>query len=103
MTSSILYKFRSPTTFEQLPIPGTCALLFDVKKGIVKAKRLDIGGKDFDLEVHDLITEGIYVDESMLIPRGTRLIVRRVGAARGKGFFTRMQRRRSETTKTNQS
>jgi len=92
MSSTILYKFRSGTTFEALPLPGTAARLFDVKKGIVKAKRLDVGGMDFELEVHDATTNQQYIDESMLLPRGTRLIVRRVGAARGQGFVNRMQR-----------
>jgi len=95
MASSILYKFRSATTFEALPLPGTAARLFDVKKAIVKAKRLDVGGMDFELEVHDATTNQQYVDESMILPRGTRLIVRRVGAARGQGFVTRMQRAES--------
>ena len=90
--SSILYKFRSSTTFEALPLPGTSARLFDVKKAIVKAKRLDVGGMDFELEVNDASTNQQYVDESMLLPRGTRVIVRRVGAARGQGIVARMQR-----------
>jgi protein MPE1 len=92
MASSILYKFSSGLTFEALPLPGTAARLFDVKKAIVKAKRLDVGGMDFELEVSDASTNQQYVDESMLLPRGTRLIVRRVGAARGQGFVSRMQR-----------
>ena len=91
MSSTILYKFRSSTTFEALPLPGTSARLFDVKKGIVKAKRLE-SGMDFELEVHDASTNQQYVDESMLLPRGTRLIVHRVGAARGQGFVARMLR-----------
>mmetsp|Transcript_20031 Transcript_20031/g.29698 ORF Transcript_20031/g.29698 Transcript_20031/m.29698 type:complete len:672 (-) Transcript_20031:136-2151(-) len=103
MASSILYKFRSATTFEALPLPGTAARLFDVKKAVVKAKRLDVGGMDFELEVHDATTNQQYVDESMLLPRGTRLIVRRVGAARGQGFVTRMQRAESGMMTTNQS
>lgn len=95
MSSTILYKFRSGTTFEALPLPGTSARLFDVKKGIVKAKKLDAGAMDFELEVHDATTNQQYVDESMLLPRGTRLIVRRVGAPRGQGFVVRMQRAES--------
>jgi hypothetical protein len=94
MASTILYKFRSSTTFEALPLPGASARLFDVKKGIVKAKRLE-SGMDFELEVHDATTNQQYVDESMLLPRGTRLIVHRVGAARGQGFVARMQRAES--------
>ena len=61
-------EFRSSTTFEALPLPGTAARLFDVKKAIVKQKRLDVGGMDFELEVHDANTNQQYVDESMLLP-----------------------------------
>ena len=64
----------------------------------MRAKRLDVGGMDFELEVHDATTNQQYVDESMLLPRGTRLIVRRVGAGRGQGIVARMQRAESGMT-----
>ena len=40
MSSTILYKFRAGTTFEALPLPGSAARLFDVKKGICVAKKV---------------------------------------------------------------
>ena len=40
MSSTILYKFRAGTTFEALPLPGSAARLFDVKKGICAAKKV---------------------------------------------------------------
>ena len=91
MASTILYKFRSGTTFEALPLPGSAARLFDVKKAIVKAKKLDTG-MEFDLGVKNADTNEEYVNESMLLPRGTRLIVQRLPAARGLGFLARMAR-----------
>jgi hypothetical protein len=93
MASTILYKFRSGTTFEALPLPGSAARVFDVKKAIVKAKKLDSGGSmEFDLSVRNADTNEEYANESMLLPRGTRLIVQRLPAARGHGFLSRMAR-----------
>ena len=92
MSSTILYKFRSGTTFEALPLPGSAARLFDVKKAIVLAKKLDQGSIEFDLSVRDATTNEEYIDESMLLPRGTRLIVQRLPAAKGYGFLSRMAR-----------
>ena len=46
MSSTILYKFRSGTTFEALSLPGNNVRLLDIKKAIVTAKRLDQGSMD---------------------------------------------------------
>jgi hypothetical protein len=92
MASTILYKFRSGTTFEALPLPGSAARLFDVKKAIVKAKKLDGGSMEFDLSVRNADTNEEYANEGMILPRGTRLIVQRLPAARGHGFLARMAR-----------
>jgi DWNN domain len=92
MSSTILYKFRSGTTFEALPLPGSAARLFDVKKAIVVAKKLDAGTMDFDLSVRNASNNEEYTDESMLLPRGTRLVVQRLPAAKGQGFLARMAR-----------
>ncbi|KAG7366880.1 DWNN domain containing protein [Nitzschia inconspicua] len=92
MSSTILYKFRASSTFEALPLPGSAARLFDVKKAIVKANKLDTGSMEFDLAVRNADTNEEYANESMLLPRGTRLIVQRLPAARGHGFLARMAR-----------
>eukprot|EP00531_Pseudo-nitzschia_arenysensis_P009959 CAMPEP_0116141810 /NCGR_PEP_ID=MMETSP0329-20121206/14574_1 /TAXON_ID=697910 /ORGANISM="Pseudo-nitzschia arenysensis, Strain B593" /LENGTH=746 /DNA_ID=CAMNT_0003637005 /DNA_START=348 /DNA_END=2588 /DNA_ORIENTATION=+ len=92
MSSTILYKFRASSTFEALPLPGSAARLFDVKKAIVKANKLDAGSMEFDLAVRNADTNEEYGDESMLLPRGTRIIVQRLPAARGQGFLARMAR-----------
>lgn len=92
MASTILYKFRSGTTFEALPLPGSAARLFDVKKAIVKAKKLDSGSMEFDLGVRNADTNEEYANEAMLLPRGTRLVVQRMPAQRGHGFLARMAR-----------
>lgn len=92
MSSTILYKFRASSTFEALPLPGSAARLFDVKKAIVKANKLDAGSMEFDLAVRNADSNEEYADESMLLPRGTRIIVQRLPAARGQGFLARMAR-----------
>ena len=93
MSSAILYRFRSGTSFEALPLPGSAARLFDVKKAIVLAKKLDqAGALDFDLSVTDAASNETYTDENMIMARGTRLVIQRLPAARGHGFLTRMQR-----------
>jgi hypothetical protein len=92
MSSTILYKFRASSTFEALPLPGSAARLFDVKKAIVKANKLDAGSMEFDLSVRNADTNEEYANESMLLPRGTRIIVQRLPAARGHGFLARMAR-----------
>ncbi len=93
MASTILYKFRSGTNFEALPLPGSAARLFDVKRAIVKAKKLDASGSlEFDLSIRNADTDEEYADESMLLPRGTRVVVQRLPAARGHGFLARMAR-----------
>jgi hypothetical protein len=79
MTSTILYKFRSATSYESISLPGTNARLFDIKKAIVKAKDLyrknDPSNRavlDFDLTIKNAMTNESYEDENMILPRGTR-------------------------------
>lgn len=92
MSSTILYKFRSGTTFEALPLPGSAARLLDVKKAIVAAKKLDQGSMDFDLSVKDAASGAEYMDDTVILPRGTRLIVQRLPAARGQGILAKIAR-----------
>lgn len=95
ISSTILYKFRSSTNYESLPMPGSMARLFDIKRAIVKAKKLDKatgGGLEFDLRITNAATEEVYSDDSLLLPRGTRVIVQRLPAARGTGLLARIAR-----------
>jgi len=69
--------------------------LFDIKRAIVKAKKLDkatVGGLEFDLRITNAATEEVYSDDSLLLPRGTRVIVQRLPAARGTGLLARIAR-----------
>ncbi|KAL7473175.1 hypothetical protein ACHAXS_013592 [Conticribra weissflogii] len=96
-SSSILYKFKASLNFETLPLPGTSARLFDIKRAIVKAKKLDKssgggGGLEFDLAIENATTNEVYDDENMILPRGTRIVVRRVASERGMGILSRLAR-----------
>eukprot|EP00561_Arcocellulus_cornucervis_P000524 CAMPEP_0185826450 /NCGR_PEP_ID=MMETSP1322-20130828/31551_1 /TAXON_ID=265543 /ORGANISM="Minutocellus polymorphus, Strain RCC2270" /LENGTH=942 /DNA_ID=CAMNT_0028524179 /DNA_START=76 /DNA_END=2909 /DNA_ORIENTATION=- len=94
--ASIQYRFRSASAFETLPLPGTTARVFDVKRAIVRAKKLDAGtnqqGLEFDLSIRNAATSEEYADETQMLPRGTRLIVQRMPAARGHGLLARIAR-----------
>lgn len=95
ISSTILYKFRSSTNYESLPMPGSMARLFDVKRAIVKAKKLDKaagGGLEFDLCITNAATDEVYSDDNILLPRGTRVIVQRLPAARGLGLLAKIAR-----------
>jgi DWNN domain/U-box domain len=92
MASTILYKFRSASTFEALPLPGSAARLFDIKKAIVMAKKFDQGAMDFNLSIQDATTGQEYMDDGAIIPRGTRLVVQRLPANRGQGILAAIAR-----------
>jgi hypothetical protein len=92
-----MYKFKSSTKFETISMPGSSARLFDVKRAIVKDNKLDrsTGGGmqiEFDISVKNAMTDEEYTDENMLLPRGTRIIVQRLPAARGQGLLSRIAR-----------
>ena len=92
MASTILYKFRSASTFEALPLPGSAARLFDIKKAIVTAKKFDQGAMDFNLSIQDANSGQEYMDDGAIIPRGTRLVVQRLPANRGQGILAAIAR-----------
>jgi DWNN domain len=92
MSSTILYKFRSGTTFEALSLPGNNVRLLDVKKAIVTTKKLDQGSMDFDLSVKDATSGVEYMDDSAILPRGTRIVVQRLPSARGQGILAKIAR-----------
>ena len=98
-SSIILYKFRTSRDFESVELPGASARLFDIKRAIVKAKKLDRGAGgsaapqlEFELSVKNALTEEEYTDESMLLPRGTRLVIGRLPAAKGYGLLAKIAR-----------
>ena len=60
----------------------------------MKAKKLDrnttTGSLDFDFAIQNANTGEEYTDDSMILPRGTRVVVRRVATERNMGLLHRM-------------
>jgi len=101
MTSSILYRFNSERTFKVLQLQGSSARLFDIQKAIVQAHKLDRCPKNSNRSFGDFIlvirnasgAEYTDVDDAttVFVPRGTRLIVKRLPAPRGQGLLARIK------------
>lgn len=92
--SSIFYRFRSAAVFQELRLPGSAPVrLFDIKKAIVRHRRLDSGRiMDFDLLIESADTKEAFADETARVPREVRLVVKRIPAAKGEGLLHRMAR-----------
>lgn len=47
---------------------------------------------EFDISVKNAMTDEEYGDENMLLPRGTRIVIQRLPAAKGQGLLSRIAR-----------
>ncbi|KAI8851519.1 DWNN domain-containing protein, partial [Chytridium lagenaria] len=87
--SVVFYKFRSAKDFDQAVFDGTGISVFDLKREIIVNKKLG-KGTDFDIAVYNAQTNEEYVDDSVIIPRNTSILVNRNPASRpGKGTAQR--------------
>ncbi|KAI9313480.1 DWNN domain-containing protein [Dichotomocladium elegans] len=89
--SVIYYKFKAAkdSDYDKYIFDGPGAYVFDVKREIIRAKKLG-KGTDFDLAVYNAQTDEEYKDDNFTIPRNTSIIVRRLPASRpGKGTAQR--------------
>ena len=85
-----------------LHFSGPSAKLLDIKKAIVVRHKLDrIKGVDFELTVGNASTGEEYGDDSILIHRGTRLILKRLPAERGRGILATIANSDSPLVKGN--
>ena len=73
---SVRYKFKNDLEFSTLPCDGWDVSLRDLKKAVVRAKKL---GRitDFDLVVTNEQTSQVYNNDDDLIPKNSTLIVAR--------------------------
>lgn len=71
------YKFKSAKDYASIPIDGRFISIADLKVLIFKSKHLE-RGTDFDLIISNAQTNEEYLDEAMLIPKHTSVLVRRV-------------------------
>ncbi|KAJ8662392.1 hypothetical protein O0I10_002086 [Lichtheimia ornata] len=89
--SVIYYKFKAAkdSDYDVFTFDGPGASVFDVKREIIRAKKLG-KGTDFDLAIYNAQTDEEYKDDVFIIPRNTSIIVRRLPASRpGKGTAQR--------------
>ncbi|KAF6162721.1 hypothetical protein GIB67_028990 [Kingdonia uniflora] len=74
---AVYYKFKSAKDFDSINIEGHFISVLNLKEKIFESKHLG-RGTDFDLMVSNAQTDEEYLDEEMLIPKNTSVLVRRV-------------------------
>ncbi|VDB90639.1 unnamed protein product [Peniophora sp. CBMAI 1063] len=85
MASSVFYKFKSQREESRITFDGTGISVFDLKKEIILANGL-AKANDFDLVVLDPSSGDEIKEDTVVIPRSSSVVVKRVPAARpGRG------------------
>ncbi|KAK9274657.1 hypothetical protein L1049_021908 [Liquidambar formosana] len=74
---AVYYKFKSAKDYDSIPIDGHFISVANLKEKIFESKHLG-RGTDFDLLVTNAQTNEEYLDEAMLIPKNTSVLIRRV-------------------------
>ncbi|XP_061337010.1 E3 ubiquitin ligase PQT3-like [Gastrolobium bilobum] len=74
---AVYYKFKSARDYDSIPMDGPFISVGTLKEKIFEFKHL-AKGTDFDLLVTNAQTNEEYLDEEMLIPKNTSVLIRRV-------------------------
>ncbi|XP_012475879.1 E3 ubiquitin ligase PQT3-like [Gossypium raimondii] len=74
---AVYYKFKSARDFDSIAMDGPFISVGTLKEKIFESKHLG-RGTDFDLVVTNAQTNEEYLDEAMLIPKNTSVLIRRV-------------------------
>ncbi|KAJ7952532.1 DWNN domain, A CCHC-type zinc finger protein [Quillaja saponaria] len=74
---AVYYKFKSARDYDSIPMDGPFISVGTLKEKIFESKHLG-RGTDFDLLVTNAQTNEEYLDEAMLIPKNTSVLIRRV-------------------------
>ncbi|KAG4134960.1 hypothetical protein ERO13_D08G187300v2 [Gossypium hirsutum] len=74
---AVYYKFKSARDFDSIAMGGPFISVGTLKEKIFESKHLG-RGTDFDLVVTNAQTNEEYLDEAMLIPKNTSVLIRRV-------------------------
>lgn len=74
---AVYYKFKSAKDYDSVAIDGHFITVANLKEKIFESKHLG-RGTDFDLLVTNAQTNEEYLDEAMLIPKNTSVLIRRV-------------------------
>lgn len=73
---AVYFKFKSAKDYDSIPMDGPFISVGALKERIFESK---LGrGKDYDLVVSNAQTNEEYLDEAMLIPKNTSVLIRRV-------------------------
>ncbi|KAL1565144.1 RING-type E3 ubiquitin transferase [Salvia divinorum] len=83
---AVYYKFKSAKDYDSVAMDGHFISVGNLKEKIFELKHL--GGTDFDLIVTNAQTNEEYLDEGMLIPKNTSVLIRRVPGRPRKPIVT---------------
>ncbi|KAI3804371.1 hypothetical protein L1987_25858 [Smallanthus sonchifolius] len=74
---AVYYKFKSAKDYDSIPIDGHFITVASLKEKIYESKQLG-RGTDYDLVVTNAQTNEEYLDEDLLIPKNTSVLIRRI-------------------------
>ncbi|XP_058788328.1 E3 ubiquitin ligase PQT3-like isoform X2 [Vicia villosa] len=92
---AVYYKFKSAKDYDSIPMDGPFISVGTLKQNIFVSKHLG-RGTDFDLLVTNAQTNEEYLDEEMLIPKNTSVLIRRVPGRTGLPIVTELHRQEVE-------
>ncbi|KAL5077772.1 hypothetical protein RYX36_016756 [Vicia faba] len=87
---AVYYKFKSAKDYDSISMDGPFISVGTLKQNIFVSKHLG-RGTDFDLLVTNAQTNEEYLDEEMLIPKNTSVLIRRVPGRTGLPIVTELQ------------
>ncbi|KAL1330882.1 hypothetical protein HN51_048120 [Arachis hypogaea] len=94
---AVYYKFKSARDYDSIPMDGTFISVGTLKEKIFESKHLG-RGTDFDLVVTNAQTNEEYLDEAMLIPKNTSVLIRRVPGPPRLPIVTELEQKKVENT-----
>ncbi|PWA54241.1 DWNN domain, a CCHC-type zinc finger [Artemisia annua] len=84
---AVYYKFKSAKDYDSIAIDGHFITVSNLKEKIYENKQLG-RGTDYDLVVTNAQTNEEYIDEDMLIPKNTSVLIRRIPGQPRKPIVT---------------
>lgn len=83
---AIYFKFKNVKKWETLNFESSVISVLEVKRGIVRHKKLDQTNDDFDLMLSNAQTGELYKDDAYLIPKNTSVVVKRIPAKKQRSL-----------------
>ncbi|XP_072065152.1 E3 ubiquitin ligase PQT3-like isoform X1 [Arachis hypogaea] len=94
---AVYYKFKSTRDYDSIPMDGPFISVGTLKEKIFESKHLG-RGTDFDLVVTNAQTNEEYLDEAMLIPKNTSVLIRRVPGRPRLPIVIELEQKKVENT-----